>query len=101
MAIKSTSLQAVMIVKMTMIGGLMCGIAGHGMLAPFPCLFQLPDTLEELHAAVREHKSKADRMICPNPHVLEQYQQRTAEVRVQRTAVPAVRSLQGMDSSLL
>lgn len=51
----------------------------------FPCHHsQLPDTLDELHAAVRERKAQADRIMCPNPHVLQQYEERVERVRLAR-----------------
>ncbi|CAI7933186.1 unnamed protein product [Closterium sp. NIES-54] len=41
---------------------------------------QLPDSLEELQEEVEERIGQANRIVCPNPHVLQQFQERQEQV---------------------
>ncbi|GJP64084.1 hypothetical protein CLOP_g21113 [Closterium sp. NIES-67] len=41
----------------------------------------LPDSLEELHEEVEERTGQANRIVCPNPHVLQQFQERQEQIR--------------------
>ncbi|CAI5950119.1 unnamed protein product, partial [Closterium sp. NIES-64] len=57
---------------------------------PSPSL-QLPDSLEELQEEVEERIGQANRIVCPNPHVLQQFQERQEQIRTMQGKVESER----------
>ncbi|CAI7801899.1 unnamed protein product [Closterium sp. NIES-54] len=51
----------------------------------------LPDSLEELQEEVEERIGQANRIVCPNPHVLQQFQERQEQIRSMQGKVESER----------
>ncbi|CAI5496403.1 unnamed protein product, partial [Closterium sp. Naga37s-1] len=51
----------------------------------------LPDSLEELQEEVEERIGQANRIVCPNPHVLQQFQERQEQIRTMQGKVESER----------
>ncbi|CAI5488599.1 unnamed protein product [Closterium sp. Naga37s-1] len=57
----------------------------------------LPDSLEELQEEVEERIGQANRIVCPNPHVLQQFQERQEQIRSMQRKVECDRQqLEGL-----
>ncbi|CAI5480010.1 unnamed protein product, partial [Closterium sp. Yama58-4] len=51
----------------------------------------LPNSLEELQEEVEERIGQANRIVCPNPHVLQQFQERQEQIRTMQGKVESER----------